>query len=245
MKITDKNVFVFDLESTGLDTKKDKIVELAIYNPASQNKTFSSLVNPQMKIPQESINIHGISDEIVKDSPLFPDIFNRMLEICGDDCYLIAHNGEIFDEPMFRYEALRHNCTIPSGWKFIDSLQWSKKYLKFLPKHNLQYLREYFKIPANTAHRALDDTIVLWKVFDLMTDDLEANEIYSILNIDPSKRKMPFGKYKNKLISTLPDNYIEWLYSTSIINKPENAKIKETLEKLGMNKEYTLSLNII
>ena len=62
-------------------------------------------------------------------------------------------------------------------WKFIDSLKWSRKYRTDLPRHNLQYLREVYQIPANQAHRALDDVFVLQQIFSKMILDLPLPKI--------------------------------------------------------------------
>jgi DNA polymerase-3 subunit epsilon len=107
----------------------------------------------------------------VRDAPLFRDIIPAWQEFCGEDCILIAHNGDSFDMRFLRAEFARAQVMFPS-YRTIDTLKWSRRYRPDLPKHQLQFLREVYGLPANQAHRALDDVITLSKVFSAMVDDL-------------------------------------------------------------------------
>lgn len=166
----------FDLETTGIHASHDRIVEIAAYDPWKE-KTFQTLVFPRMRIPQEAVAIHGISDEMVADAPPFENVSEQFVHFCDGDVVLIAHNGEMFDFPFLASEFLRAKRNIPNDWFGFDTLKWARKYRKDLPRHSLQYLRQFFHIPENRAHRALDDTQVLWSVFSLMCDDLSCEEI--------------------------------------------------------------------
>jgi DNA polymerase-3 subunit epsilon len=119
-------------------------------------------------------------------------------------------------------------------WKFLDSLKWSRRYRKDLPRHTLQFLREIYSIPANNAHRALDDVIVLHKVFSYMTDDLSVDEIYALLNRPRELHHMPFGKHQGMPLKDLPKDYLKWLAGSGAFAKPENQELKMSLEKLGV-----------
>lgn len=237
-----KKIFTFDLESTGLNVAISRIVEIALYCPDNETPSFESLINPSVEIPRDTINIHGITNEMVKDAPGFVEAFKKMKSICGEECVLIAHNGDRFDEPMLRHEAKRYDVIIPEGWEFVDSLLWAKKYMSHLPKHNLQYLREYFKFEKNNAHRALDDTIILWKVFNAMTDDLAIEDIIEKIYGAPENTKIHFGKYKGKYVTEIPEDYIRWLYSSSTIFNPFNIQVKKAIEKLNLKPEYEIHL---
>jgi DNA polymerase III subunit epsilon len=171
----------FDLETTGTRPDADRIVEIAAYDPFL-NKTFQQFVRPGIPIPQEAANIHGITDDMVKDSPSFAVAGAQFIEFCAGKVLLIAHNGELFDVPFLKAECKRNRIRFPSGWSLVDSLKWSRKYRRDLPRHSLQYLREAFKIPPNRAHRALDDVMILHQVFSLMTDDLTPEEILTCGN---------------------------------------------------------------
>jgi DNA polymerase-3 subunit epsilon len=166
----------FDLETTGVHAAQDRIVEIAAYDPR-KDKTFQALVFPKMKIPKDAMAIHGITDEMVANEPPFEIISEQFLQFCEGEVLLIAHNGEAFDFPFLAYEFQRAKKNIPQEWFGLDSLKWARKYRKDLPRHSLQYLRQIWNIPENKAHRALDDTYILWSIFSLMSDDLSCEEL--------------------------------------------------------------------
>lgn len=166
----------FDLETTGISPRTDRIIEIGAYDPL-QNKYFQSFVHPGQPIPKESTAINGITDEMVQDAPSIQHVAKDFLDFCSGKVLLIAHNGNSFDFPFFHYELKRAGLSYPDHWHCLDTLLWARKYRKDLPKHSLQYLRGLFSIPENTAHRAVDDTKVLAQLFALMVDDLSIDEI--------------------------------------------------------------------
>jgi DNA polymerase III subunit epsilon len=173
-----RSVF-FDTETTGLSPKTDRIVEIAAFD-ATMNKTFTTLVNPQIPIPKETTAIHNITDEMVKDAPTFVEAGQQFIDFCKDDCVLIAHNGEAFDRFFIEEEFKRHSL-INYNWILLDTLKWARKYRNDLPRHSMQYLREIYAIPPNQAHRALDDVIILHKLFSKMIGDLTIEQVISLL----------------------------------------------------------------
>lgn len=222
----------FDTETTGVRADKDRIVEIAAYDP-TQDRSFATLVQPGAPIPQEASKIHGITDEMVQSAPLFSVAGAAFIEFCGPNAVLIAHNGEAFDKPFLEQEFARHKLSMPS-WPLIDTLKWSRKYRPDLPKHSLQHLREVYGISANQAHRALDDVITLYKVFSQMIDDLKVSTILELLSA-PTKapNRMPFGKHQGKALGDVPRHYVKWLADSGAFDKAENASLKESFSKLG------------
>ncbi len=170
----------FDTETTGTNPKNDRIIELAAYDP-QREKSFEMLINPGIPIPVETIMIHQINDSMVKDQPNFAFVAAEFLEFCDGDVALIGHNADSFDTPFLQNEFRRSSMQMPSDWIFIDSLKWSRRYRKDLPRHSLQFLRQTYGITANQAHRALNDVMVLYEVFKAMTDDLSCEEIVKLL----------------------------------------------------------------
>jgi DNA polymerase III subunit epsilon len=222
----------YDTETTGLDPSKERIIEIAAYD-LYLNKTFSSLINPEMIIPQSSTDICNITNEMVKEAPTFQEAGKRFIEFCNNDPILIAHNNDAFDIHFLKNEFKRANLIMPS-WRFIDTLKWARKYRPDLPRHSLQYLREIYGINANNAHRALDDVIILEKIFSKMIDDLDFVTILNLLEKKEKKIRMPFGKHQGKLLSDIPKNYFLWLSEKGAFDKPENNNLKEELVKLGI-----------
>lgn len=227
-----KRPIYYDTETTGTRPDKDRIIELAAYDPLN-NRTFTSLINPGCPIPPEASAIHNISDDMVKDAPTFAEVGKKFLEFCSDEVVLIAHNNDAFDKPFIEFEFKRSSLSLP-GWPYIDTLKFSRKYRPDLPRHSLQHLREYHGIAANNAHRALDDVIILHQVFSSMIDDLTVETILELMNQKQIIRHMPFGKHKGVPLQDIPPTYVRWLHENGALDKPDNAELKEAFTELGM-----------
>jgi DNA polymerase-3 subunit epsilon len=227
----------YDTETTGIDPSKDKIIELAAYDPI-ENKTFSCLINPEIPIPPETTNIHHITDDMVKDSQKFAEIIPSWIEFCKGNTLLIAHNNDAFDQPFLQTEFKRCNVSMPK-WAFLDSLKWARKYRKDLPRHALQYLRQIYNIEANEAHRAFSDVLVLHQVFSKMIDDLSYDVVYQLYQnkaTEPSMTSistMPFGKHTGQPLDKVPKNYVQWLAKSGAFDKEENSSLKTAFLRLG------------
>jgi DNA polymerase-3 subunit epsilon len=223
----------YDTETTGIRAEKDRVIELAAYDPVN-NATFERLINPQMSIPAEATAIHHITNEMVSTAPIFAEIAVEFQAFCEGDVVLIAHNNDAFDIHFLRNEFKRSDSEFPTAWKFLDSLKWARRYRRDLPRHTLQFLREIYGISANNAHRALDDVIVLHQVFTYMTDDLHIEEVYALLNHPRELHHMPFGKHQGTPLKKLPKDYVNWLSGSGAFEKAENQELKTSLQKLGL-----------
>ncbi len=222
----------FDTETTGLRPEKDRIIEIAAFNPLT-GKSFVSLVNPECSIPPETSAIHNITDEMVRDAPLFGSVAKEFSDFCGPDAILIAHNGDAFDRPFLQEEFKRAQAPFPA-WRFIDSLKWARKYRSDLPRHALQFLREVYGIQANQAHRALDDVIVLHRVFSAMIDDLPLDIVLELmLKKSQAATRMPFGKHQGKPLADVPKEYVKWLQTSGAFERPDNHSLREEFAKIG------------
>ncbi len=224
----------YDTETTGTKPGKDRIIELAAYDP-SNDKTFCTLIHPGCPIPAESTAVCNITDEMVKNAPPFAQIIDDFLAFCEGDVVLIAHNNDSFDKLFMEDEFKRSSRILPS-WPFIDTLKWSRKYRPDLPRHSLQFLREAYKIEANQAHRALDDVIILHRVFSQMIDDLDLATVIHLLSQKQDLTRMPFGKHQGKTLSEVPRDYVEWLDTSGALDKKENAELRGAFVTLGILK---------
>lgn len=222
----------YDTETTGLNSKTHRVIELAAYDP-EQDKTFETFLHPGFPIPADVTAIHGISDEMVKDAPSFSDIAHDFVKFCEGDTVLIAHNNDTFDVHFLRGEFEKSGLPVPQ-WKFLDSLKWARRYRPDLPKHTLQSLREVYGIPENRAHRALDDVKVLHALFMHLTDDLTIDQVFELLNKPRAIQHMPFGKYQGYLLKDIPKSYITWLSTSGAFEKGENQELKNTFVQLGL-----------
>ncbi len=228
-----KRTIYYDTETTGVRAGKDRIVELAAFEPSTGgDRTFCTFINPECPIPPEASAISGITDAMVEGAPLIQEALANFVEFCAGDVVLLAHNNDAFDKLFLESEFQRANLPIPQ-WLFVDSLKWARKYRADLPRHSLQVLREVYGIEANQAHRALDDCVVLYRVFSRMVDDLSIEQILDLLAQKTKILRMPFGKYAGKHLSEVPDSYIRWLSTNGALDKPEHTQLKDTLTALG------------
>ncbi|MEM7176035.1 MAG: DUF3820 family protein [Chlamydiota bacterium] len=226
-----KRAIFYDTETTGVRSDQDRVIEIGAYDP-TRDQTFSHLIHPGCPIPKEATAIHKITDDMVKDAPSFAEVAKQFMSFCEGEVVLIAHNNDAFDRLFIEAEFKRNALSVPS-WLYIDSLKWARKYRPDLPRHSLQHLREYFGIPANQAHRALDDVIILHKVFLELTDDLSLEMVLQLAAEKRVLRQMPFGKHRGKPLQEVPSGYIQWLHSNGALDKESNRELKESFLALG------------
>jgi len=111
-----------DLETTGVNLSTDRIVEIAIIkiSPDGTRQTKRKLLNPQMPIPKQVTELHGITDEMVKDAPTFKQVSNELKQFI-ENSDLGGYNSNRFDIPLLMEEFLRSGLEIDlSTRKMID-----------------------------------------------------------------------------------------------------------------------------
>ena len=103
-----KPICFFDLETTGVNISKDRIVEISILKvfPSGKEEVHTWLVNPEINIPDEVVAIHGISNEKVQDSPTFKDLAKE-IHLLIKDSDLGGFNSNRFDIPLLAEEMIR------------------------------------------------------------------------------------------------------------------------------------------
>ena len=113
---------IIDLETTGVNLGTDRIVEIAIVKimPDGKKLVKRKLINPEMPISQGSIDIHGITNEMLKDAPNFRQVANELKQFL-DHCDLAGYNSNRFDIPMLVEEFLRIGMEFDGkGRKLLD-----------------------------------------------------------------------------------------------------------------------------
>ena len=163
-------VFI-DIETTGLWHRTgDKIVELACFyiDADGSTKIFDYRLNPERNIPQKVVDIHGISNEMVKDSPKFSDIGQKLLDFIGDGV-LVGHNIRKFDIPFINTELKAANLPIINN-ELIDTLEiFRQKYPG--QSARLDDVCRLFSIdltPRKNGHGALKDAMLSADCFNVL-----------------------------------------------------------------------------
>lgn len=111
-----------DLETTGISLSNDRIVEIAIIKilPDGSRQVKRKLINPEMPIPKESSDIHGITDDMVKEAPTFKQAGNE-IKMFIDNCDMGGYNSNRFDIPILMEEFLRADMDVDlSTRKMVD-----------------------------------------------------------------------------------------------------------------------------
>jgi DNA polymerase III alpha subunit (gram-positive type) len=186
----------YDFETTGLNQYHDKIIEYAFITEKDGNRDkdiFTNLVNPETKLDNKIISITKITDDmLINKSPIWQQV-PKLIKFIESDYgtkYLIAHNNDGFDK-IILYNTLKkydYDCK-NYNWLFIDTLLLAKKLLPNIKSYSLKNLCEHFSIKVSGAHRALEDTKMVRKLYHALCIQLapKINTSYEDLIENPSK----------------------------------------------------------
>ena len=163
-----ENYVVFDLETTGVDTQEDSIIEISAVKVKNHVITdqFSRLINPGTHIPAGATKINGITDEMVKEAPGLTEVLPEFLSFIEGEV-LIGHNIQSFDL-IFLYRVSEELLGISLPNDYIDTLYMAKERLPQLYRHRLTDISEHFNIPTEGAHRALSDCMMNQQCYEQM-----------------------------------------------------------------------------
>ncbi len=232
MKLALKNPIVFfDLETTGTNIVSDRIVEIAylkIY-PNGNEESKRYLVNPEMPIPQEVTAIHGISDEDVKNEPVFKELA-KIIAKDIEGCDLAGYNSARFDLPLLAEEFLRANVDIDLAKRKMIDVQ------VIFHKMEQRTLSAAYKFYCNSeltnAHTAEADTRATYEVlkaqldrYDNLKNDVAFLADFSaqhknadlagrIIFNDKNEEVFNFGKYKGRRVEDVLNEdmgYYGWI----------------------------------
>lgn len=159
-------LIVFDLETTGLDLVRDRIIQISYIKvqPGGKEQRENLLINPCKPIPQEVTELTGISNDDVKDAPSFKDVAQQLSEKMKD-CDFAGYNSNHFDIPMLAEEFLRAGIDFDfSKCRLIDAQTIFHK----MERRNLAAAYKFYcgrKMEEDfTAHRADEDTEATYRV---------------------------------------------------------------------------------
>ena len=218
-----KPICFFDLETTGTNVAKDRIVEISILKvfPNGNKESKTWLVNPEMTIPDEVVAIHGISNEKVANEPKFKELAREIFNIIKD-CDLAGFNSDRFDIPLLAEEMLRSD--IDFDLKNMLSVDVQTIFHK-MEKRSLEAAYKFYcDKDLNNAHSAEADTMATYEVLLsqlALYPELE-NNIKNLSDFSRRKKSVDFAGF-----IVLDDNGEE-IFS---FGKHKGKKVLEVLDQ--------------
>jgi DNA polymerase III subunit epsilon len=154
---------VFDFETTGLDTKADRIVELGAirFSGGKEVARFERLVNPERSLGRYTTAISGITEDMLASAPAASIVLPEFIRFI-DGAILIAHNAE------FDWAFLRNACQrlgIALDWPCVCTLKMSRRFLPELERRTLDALAQHLALKFAARHRSVGDAEVTKAVF--------------------------------------------------------------------------------
>ena len=161
-----KDLIFFDLESTGLNVLKDRIVQIAMLkyfkDPAKDPQELSMLINPSIPISEEAMSIHGLTPKQLANKPTFQQVAKQLFDFIGN-ADLAGYNSNRFDIPMLLEEFARVGLDFKlEGRKTIDA---QRIFYKMEPRTLRAAYRFYCQKELEDAHDALADVRATAEVF--------------------------------------------------------------------------------
>lgn len=244
-----KPIIFFDLETTGTDIVKDRIVEICFIKvfPDGREIEYSKRINPGMHIPEGASAVHGIYDDDVKDSPRFSDVAREIAKEF-EGCDIAGFNSNRFDLPLLAEEFLRAQVDIDLTRH--NAIDVQVLYHKREPRTLAAAHKFYCGTEFENAHSALADTRATYNVlkaqlshYDDLANDMEALAKESsftrnvdfagrIVYDDNGREVFNFGKYKGMPVDEVLERdygYYGWMMNGEF---PLNTKQVLTRIKL-------------
>ena len=218
LTLRDATFAVVDVETTGIDPRTDRVVEVActIVRAGRQVESFSSLVNPGRNIPAFASAVHHIVDRDVRDAPSLESLQAKLLTMCAD-AVVVAHNAR-FDLGFLPFLGSR---------PVLCSMRLAMRVLPNAPNYKNQGLRDYLGLGDGVLgdsmpHRALGDVNVTSQILAICLEHyLEqggTNDISRMVQEIAAPRDLaalPFGRHRGMAIASVPIDYLRWLQRES------------------------------
>jgi len=172
------NLVFLDVETTGLSVSNGaKICELAMLKIVDGKETiFNKLINPLVSIPYECCQIHGITDDMVKNSPAFCEVAQEVANFI-DGYILVGHNAK-FDLHFISNEIKNSGVVSPEMY-FLDTLKIARQYFSF-ESNKLGAIAEILGIDVKEHHRAMADVVTTKQIAEYLFGSLNRKGVDSL-----------------------------------------------------------------
>ena len=255
-----KPIIFFDLETTGINIAKDRIVEISILKifPNGNKESKTWLVNPEMEIPKESSDIHGITNEKVVTEPTFNELAPKVSEMIKG-CDLAGFNSNRFDIPLLAEEMLRAKVDFSMKNRVSIDVQviFHKKEERTLSAGYQFYCGKNL----DNAHSAEADTNATYEILTAQLDkyeDLE-NDMKKLSEFTTRKKSVDFagfialnedgqeiftfGKYKGQKVEDILEKdkgYYSWIQNADFPLYTKKV-LREIKERMSASKKETMT----
>lgn len=162
-----------DLETTGLNPKRDKIIEIGAVKvvEGSITDTFETFVNPGRRLEERIVELTGIKDEDLEGAPYIEEVLPQLLEFLQD--FPLLGHSILFDYSFLKKAAVDLKLSFEK--QAVDTLKIARKYLADLEHRSLDFLCDYYQIPHH-AHRALADALATHILFGKLAEHYNKEE---------------------------------------------------------------------
>ena len=237
----DGTFIIFDVETTGLRTGVDRLTEIGAvkYVDGAEKSRFQTFVDPERPIPQNIVELTGITDSMVAGAPKEGEAVRKFFEFCGEGSVLVAHNAS-FDTEVIRSACERNG--IEYNYSHIDTLVLAQSLISGIKNYKLDTISNHFKLPKFDHHRADEDAGALAAIFEkLLALTAEkgverVSQINELIPVDP--RRLPTYHIiilaKNKvglkhLYQLITKSNLEYYYRHPRVPKSELLSHREGL----------------
>lgn len=225
-----KPLAVIDLEATGMNLSTDRIVEIAIVKvmPDGKKTVKRKLLNPEMPIPPVVTDIHGITDDMVKDAPTFRQVANEIRQFI-DNADLAGYNSNRFDIPLLVEEFLRASLELDFKNRKLVDVQ--KIFHSMEPRTLSAAYRFYCNEELKNAHSAEADASATWEVLQSQVErypqlGLTVESVLKCIGEEPivdfarrmimdnGREVFNFGKHKGRIVTEVlkaEPQYYDWM----------------------------------
>jgi len=189
----DGSFVVFDIETTGLSSINDNIIEIGAVKIKNLQivDTFETFVNPQVHISKFITKLTGITDDMVKEYPSIEEILPKFLDFIKDSI-LVAHNAN-FDVTFIKTKA--RNLGMEVDNPVLDTLELSRHMYENLKNYKLDTVAQHLGVSLENHHRAVDDAKATAEIFIKSINKLKENGIEKVNEInDYLKNKVDIKK---------------------------------------------------
>jgi DNA polymerase III epsilon subunit family exonuclease len=171
--LKDLDFVVVDVEATGAKTPPNRLIELGAYRIRGGRivDKFLSLVNPEIPIPRFVASLTGISNDMVKNAPVFAEVAPQWLDFVSDSV-LVAHNAP-FDTSFLNHEISRVYANHRMVNPHLCTVRLSRRAFPDLSNHRLETIAQHFAIPIASRHRAGSDALATAEIFIVLLTELE------------------------------------------------------------------------